>query len=134
MAEPGREMLTRGTGIPETLALGVRGFGNIELRVWLGVLGDLGGIAEAVGESVRCIREVGIPSSSSSLSDMRLEDLNEGTGILLGVLGRGRGLITLDRPKEDVARDDGRLTFGGLMCVLGVDNVEFDGDHGREDA
>lgn len=64
---------------------------------------------------------------------MRLDDLNcsEGTGILLGVRGRGRGF---DMPNDDVARDDGRLTFGGLMCVLGVDNMEFDGDHGLEDA
>ena len=137
MAEPGREMLTRGTGMWETLALGVCGLGNIELRIRVGVVGVLDGVdfAEPVGDSVRCIREVGILSSSSR-SDMRLEDRrwSDGTGMWLGVVGRGRGLMMLDMPKDDVARDDGRLTLGGLMWVLGVDIVEFDGDHGLEDA
>lgn len=141
MAEPGREMLTRGTGMCETLALAVCGLGNIKLRVlgvrvWEGVEGILGGvdITEPVGDSARCIREVGTVSSSS-LSDIRLDDLNwsAGTGILLGVRGRGRGLIVPGIP-NDVAREDGRLTLGGLTCVLGVDIVEFDGDHGRDDA
>jgi hypothetical protein len=99
----------------------------------LGVLGGVD-IAEPVGDSARCIREVGT-ASSSSLSDIRLEDLSwsEGAGILLGVLGRDLG-FTLDKPNDDVARDDGRLTLGGLTCVLGVDIVELDGDHGRDDA
>jgi hypothetical protein len=136
MADPGRETLTRGTGMCDTLALEVRGLGDTEgVCAWVGVLGVLGGvdIAEAVGDSARCMREVGI--ASSSLSDIRLEDLkwSAGTGIWLGVLDRGRGLDAFGKPNDDVARDDGRLTPAGFTWVLGVDNVEFDGDHGLDD-
>jgi len=89
MADPGREILSFGTGIWEPL--GVRGRGIIEIRgvcERAGVPDVLGvvGAEASEGESARCISDVG-GMSSSFQSERRLEDLPDraGAGIWLGV-------------------------------------------------